>query len=146
MSNDKKEYYAPMHTAEHILNGTIVKLFGCKRSENCHIERKKSKCDFQLSKAPSEDEIKLLEKTVIEVIKQNLDIHEKFYTFDEASNIFDLHRINKSENTKVRIISIGEYDDCPCIGEHVSNTAEIKDFRITTTSFENGIFRVRFKI
>ena len=37
---------APMHTAEHLLNATMVKTFGCPRSRNAHIERKKSKCDI----------------------------------------------------------------------------------------------------
>ncbi len=40
MEVSKKDYYAPMHTAEHILNGIMVKMFGCFRSENCHIEKK----------------------------------------------------------------------------------------------------------
>ena len=33
---------APMHTAEHLLNATMVKTFGCPRSRNAHLERKKS--------------------------------------------------------------------------------------------------------
>jgi len=43
-----KEEYPPMHTAEHILNATMVRMFGCPRSRNAHIERKKSKCDYEL--------------------------------------------------------------------------------------------------
>ena len=41
---------APMHTAEHLLNATMVKTFGCPRSRNAHIERKKSKCDYILNR------------------------------------------------------------------------------------------------
>lgn len=33
---------APMHTAEHLLNATMVKTFGCPRSRNAHIEKKKA--------------------------------------------------------------------------------------------------------
>ncbi len=146
--SEKKNYYAPMHTAEHILNGTMVKMFACERSENCHIERKKSKCDFVLEKAPTEEEIKLLEQKIKDVISQNLDVTEKILSFDEADKLFNLKRINKEQNPKVRIISIGNYDDCPCIGQHVKNTSELANFRITTTSFneETKIFRVRFKV
>ena len=46
----------------------------------------------------------------------------------------------------VRIIHMGTYDACPCIGEHVKSTGEIGVFRITTTSFEAGILRIRFKL
>ncbi len=44
---------APMHTAEHLLNATMVKTFGCPRSRNAHIERKKSKCDYILPTCPT---------------------------------------------------------------------------------------------
>ena len=37
-----KAEYPPMHTAEHILNQTMVRMFGCPRSKNAHIERKNS--------------------------------------------------------------------------------------------------------
>ena len=37
---------APMHTTEHIVNRTMVNLFGCERAVSAHIERKKSKLDF----------------------------------------------------------------------------------------------------
>ncbi len=146
--SEKKNYYAPMHTAEHILNRTMVNMFACERSENCHIERKKSRCDFKLDKAPSEAQIDLLKQNIKTVIEQHCDVNEKILTYEEAAKTFNLKRINKDENPTVRIISIGNYDDCPCIGEHVSNTKEILNFRITTTSYdeETKIFRVRFKV
>lgn len=142
----KKNYHAPMHTAEHILNRTMVNMFSCERSENCHIERKKSKCDFKLDKAPTESEIKQLEDTIKEIVAKELNVTEKLLDFDEANKLFNLKRITKENNPKVRIISIGDYDDCPCIGKHISNTREIINFRITTTSYNEGVFRVRYKI
>jgi len=134
-----------MHTAEHILNGTMVKMFGCKRSENCHIEKKKSKCDFILEKEPTSQQIKDLETKINEVIKLNLPVSFKFVDYKTASQDFKL-RIKENDNQPVRIISVGDYDHCPCIGEHVQNTSEIGTFVITTTTFENNIFRIRFKL
>jgi misacylated tRNA(Ala) deacylase len=124
----------------------MVRMFGCKRSENCHVERKKSKCDFELNSPPNEETVRLLESTVREVIEQGLDVTEMIYPFEEAEKMFDLHRVNKEQNPTIRIISVGGYDHCPCIGEHVKNTSEIPDFRITSWNYENGIFRVRFKV
>ncbi len=144
--SEKKNYYAPMHTAEHILNRTMVNMFGCERSENCHIERKKSKCDFKIKKAPTEEEIKSIEQKIKDVISQNIDITEKILDFEEADKLFNLKRITKEQNPTVRIISIGDYDDCPCIGQHVKNTSELANFRITTATYNEGIFRVRFKV
>ena len=50
-------YFSPVHTAEHLLNATIVKMFGCPRSRNAHIERKKSKCDYLLPGCPTDAQL-----------------------------------------------------------------------------------------
>ena len=47
---------APMHTTEHIVNRTMVNLFGCERAVSAHIERKKSKLDFALPTCPTKEE------------------------------------------------------------------------------------------
>ncbi|KAA5438435.1 hypothetical protein F2Y83_04575, partial [Bacteroides cellulosilyticus] len=53
---------APMHTCEHIVNRTMMNLFGCGRSVSAHIERKKSKLDYALETAPTEEDVKRLEE------------------------------------------------------------------------------------
>ena len=63
-----KEEYPPMHTAEHILNQTMVRMFGCPRSRNAHIERKKSKCDYLLAECPTQEQVQAIEDKVNEVI------------------------------------------------------------------------------
>ena len=57
-----KQEYPPMHTVEHILNQTMVRMFGCPRSRNAHIERKKSKCDYELAEAPSQGQMEEIER------------------------------------------------------------------------------------
>jgi glycosidase len=44
-AHDKDEF-PPAHTAEHLLNQLMCRMFGCKRSSNAHIERKKSKISY----------------------------------------------------------------------------------------------------
>ncbi len=141
----KKNYYAPMHTAEHILNRTMVNFFGCDRSFNSHIERKKSKVDYKLDVAPTDEQIKEVEQKVNEIIKQNLDITEEFISYEEAEKKYKL-KVNKADNPTIRIVNVGDYDDCPCIGEHVKNTAEIGEFKILSYDFNDGILRLRFKV
>ena len=34
LNDHNKQEYPPMHTAEHLLNATMVKTFGCPRSRN----------------------------------------------------------------------------------------------------------------
>lgn len=146
LNEHNKQEYPPMHTCEHIVNRTIVNLFGCGRAVSAHIERKKSKLDFALPSAPSEQEIQEIEAKVNEVISQHLDITTEFITQQEAVNRFDLKRLPENASETVRIVKVGDYDECLCIGAHVQNTAEIGTFKIISHDYKEGIFRMRFKL
>ncbi len=141
-----------MHTAEHILNATMVKMFGCPRSKNAHIERKKSKCDYILEKEPSAEQIQAIERRVNEVIDMHLPVTVEFMAREEAAHIVDLSKLPEDASQTLRIVRIGDYDACACIGAHVSNTSEIAPFKIISADFtpgeegNSGRWRVRFKL
>ena len=80
LNDHNKQEYPPMHTAEHLLNATMVKTFGCPRSRNAHIERKKSKCDYILSSCPTAEQIQSIEEIVNEAISQNLPVTVEYMT------------------------------------------------------------------
>ena len=140
LNEHNKQEYPPMHTCEHIVNRTMVNIFGCGRAVSAHIERKKSKLDFALPKAPS------VEKTVNEVIARHLPVTTEFITQEEAVGRFDLKRLPDNASDTVRIVRVGDYDECLCIGLHVTNTSEIGTFRIISSDYKDGIFRIRFKL
>ena len=141
-----KEEYPPMHTAEHILNGTMVRLFGCPRSRNAHIERKKSKCDYLLDTCPTEEEVARIEAAVNEVIGRHLDVTVEFMPRSEAAALVDLSKLPEDASETLRIVRVGAYDACACIGAHVKNTAEIGTFKILSHDFADGRWRVRWKV
>ena len=114
-----KEEYPPMHTAEHILNATMVRMFGCPRSRNAHIERKKSKCDYLLPGAPTEDQVRAIEAAVNEVISRNLPVTIEYLPKEEAAGIVDLSKLPEDVSETLRIVRVGDYDACACIGAHV---------------------------
>jgi len=146
LNEHNKQEYPPMHTAEHILNATMVRTFGCPRSKNAHIERKKSKCDYELTTAPTEEQLQEVEAKMNEVIARHLPVSIEFMTREEAARSVDLSKLPEEVSKTLRIVKIGDYDACACIGTHVSNTAEIGTFRITTHSYADGILRLRFKL
>jgi len=141
-----KSYDPQMHTAEHILNQSMVRMFGCGRSFSSHIEKKKSKCDYHFERALTSDEELGLVNQVNEVIRHNLEVKEYFLTLEEAATKFNLSRLPEGSGEEVRIVTVGDYDTCPCIGPHVKNSSEIGVFQLVSTSCENGILRVRFKL
>ena len=141
-----KEEYPPMHTAEHILNGTMVRLFGCPRSRNAHIERKKSKCDYLLDACPTDEEVARIEAAVNEVIGRNLDVTIEYMPRSEAAALVDLSKLPEDASETLRIVRVGDYDACACIGAHVKNTAEIGTFKILSHDYADGRWRVRWKV
>ena len=141
-----KQYNPQMHSAEHILNQTMVRMFDCGRSFSNHIEKKKSKCDYHFERNLTEAEISELNERVNQTIQRNLPVVEEFVTRDEANDKFNLERLPESAGETIRIIKIGDYDACLCSGLHVSNTEEIGSFKIISTDFNNGVLRIRFKL
>ena len=135
-----------MHSAEHILNQTMDRMYQCGRCFNAHIERKKSKCDYHFAKALTGDEIEAIQSRVNQVIRSDLPVSEQFISKSEAKHRFNTEKLPYDAGERIRIISIGDYDHCPCIGPHVKSTAEIGEFRITSTAFEDGVLRIRYKL
>ncbi|WP_195571706.1 alanyl-tRNA editing protein [Bacteroides nordii] len=139
---------APMHSVEHILNATMVKTFGCPRSRTAHIEKKKSKCDYELSSCPTDEQIQAVEDKVNEVINQHLPVTIEFMLKEEAKDIVDLSKLPEDASETLRIVRIGNYDACACIGLHVENTSEIDTFKIISHDYdeEKKVLRIRFKL
>ena len=146
INEHNKQEYPPMHTAEHILNATMVRMFGCPRSRNAHIERKKSKCDYELAQAPSAEQVAQIEATVNEVIARHLPVTVAYVPHAEAEGLVDLSKLPEGVSDTLRIVRVGDYDVCACAGAHVENTSEIGTFKILSHDFEDGRWRVRWKV
>ncbi|MDX9728992.1 MAG: hypothetical protein RBT50_06990 [Bacteroidales bacterium] len=141
-----KDYNSAMHTAEHILNSVMDKMYHCGRSFNSHIESKKSKCDYRIRKGLSDKEVMAVEKTVNEIIKLSIPVGEELVSRREADEKYYTGKLPDDAGEMIRIITIGNFDACPCIGQHVSNTSEIGSFSITSADFNEGVLRIRFKL
>lgn len=154
MSNDiilndhNKEEFPPAHTAEHLLNQTMIRIFGCERSFNAHIERKKSKMSFHLDHKPSRQEEKEIERRMQELIEEDLPVTFEFVTRDTLPDGVSPDRLPDNASEAIRLVRIGDYDVCPCIGKHVRSTAQIGRFEMLGTNWDEHehSFRVRFKI
>ncbi len=141
-----KQYHPQMHSAEHILNQTMVRMFNCGRSFSNHIEKKKSKCDYHFERDLTGAELEEIERRVNEVIQNDLKVVEEFISKDDAEKEYNLTKLPDEAGDTIRIIKIGDYDACPCSGLHVSHTKEIGRFKIISTGYDDGKLRVRFKL
>jgi len=135
-----------MHSAEHLLNQTMVRMFNCGRSFNAHLEKKKSKCDYHFDRELSSEELSQIEERVNEQIGADLSVSDGHLSFEEAKEQYDLGKLPEEIPDTIRIVKIGDYDACACIGAHVKSTAEIGSFRIVSSSFNENVLRIRFKL
>ena len=148
LNEHNKEEFPPAHTAEHLLNQTMIRLFGCERSYNAHIERKKSKMSFHLDHKPSRQEEREIEREMQRLIDEDLPVTFEYVTRDEIPDDVTLDRLPDDASETIRLVRIGDYDVCPCIGKHVRSTSQIGQFEMLGTNWDEHerSFRVRFKI
>ena len=141
-----KEEFPPAHTAEHLLNQTMGRMFGCERSRNSHIERKKSKINFLIDRPLTQEEVAAVEQKINELIAADLPVTYEFVTRDNIPAGVTLAKLPDNASDTLRIVRIGDYDICACLGTHVKSTREIGNFRITSTSYNEGSFRIVYKV
>lgn len=147
LNDHNKQEYPPSHTAEHLLNQTMIRMFGCERSRNAHIERKKSKISWPLPECPTEEQVQEIERRMNEVISQGLPVTYEFATRDNLPPEVDTSKLPDDASATLRLVRIGDYDVCACIGAHVENTREIGTFKINSWRYdEHGVFRIVFKL
>ncbi|MGM9803793.1 MAG: hypothetical protein ACI308_06395 [Muribaculaceae bacterium] len=141
-----KDEFPPAHTAEHILNGTMVKMFGCQRAHTAHVERKKSKLDYDFPRALTPQEVAAIEERVNQVIAADMPVTVEYVQQSQVAQIFDLSRLPQDATQTVRIVRVGDYDQCLCAGSHVEHTAQIGHFRISSTRYQDGVLRLVFRL
>jgi len=148
LNDHNKDEFPPAHTAEHLLNQVMNRLFGCERSANAHIERKKSKMTFLLDHKPSRQEEKEIERMMKQVIEDDLPVTFEYVTQDELPEGVSMDRLPDDVSETIRLVRIGDFDVCPCIGKHVRSTAQIGRFEMLGTNWDEHehTFRVRFKV
>ncbi len=148
LNEHDKDEFPPAHTAEHLLNQLMTRMFGCERSNNAHIERKKSKMSYVLDHKPTRQEEKAIEVEMNSLIDADMPV-----TYDEVDRKhlpegLSLDRLPKDASATIRIVRIGDYDICPCIGKHVRSTSQIGKFVLLGTNWDemSHMFRIRFKV
>ena len=145
---EREVAFPPAHTAEHLLNQVMVRMFGCERSYNAHIERKKSKMSFHLDHKPSRQEEKEIERQMLSLIEDDLPVTFEYCTLQTLPEDINRERLPEDVGDEIRLVRIGDFDVCPCIGKHVRSTAQIGRFEMLGTNWDEHerSFRVRFKI
>ena len=145
---EREVSFPPAHTAEHLLNQTMVRMFDCRRSDNAHVERKKSKITYVLERKPDRKQEREIERRMNELIAEDLPVTFEMVSRDDLPEEVDLSRLPDDTAQTIRLVRIGDYDVCACIGKHVRSTGQIGHFEMLGTNWDEHqhTFRIRFKV
>ena len=127
----KRYSHMQMHTSQHLVSAVVNESYGSDTVGN-QIGQAKSRIDFKPLKL-SVDQLNDLEDEVNTYIDKDLkvEISEKDRTELEnnpdirSSMSSGLWKMLPSSVKRLRVISIGDIDVCPCAGTHVRSLSEI---------------------
>ena len=83
-----------------------------------------------------------------ELIAEDMPVSFQFVDRDHIPAGITLDRLPGEASEMLRLVRIGDYDICPCIGRHVRSTAQIGRFEMLGTNWDEltRTFRIRFKV
>jgi alanyl-tRNA synthetase len=126
------------HTATHLLHKVLRDMFGTQLHQTgSNITPERVRFDFNFDRNLTTDEIKKVEETVNQKIKENLPVHFEMLPLEKAkqTNAIGLFDEKYGQTVKVYFIGPKTKDQRPysvefCGGPHVKFTSEIKSFKI----------------
>jgi misacylated tRNA(Ala) deacylase len=128
---DRRYSHMKMHTSQHLVSAVVSENYGSDTVGN-QIGGDKSRIDFKPLKLSNSD-INMLQDEVNDYIKKDLKIDINEADRSDLENNPDIRssmssglwKMLPSSVKKLRVISIGDIDVCPCAGTHVRSLSEI---------------------
>ena len=89
-----------------------------------------------------------MERRMNELIEEDLPVTCELVDRYNLPEGIDLSRLPDDYSSVIRLVRIGHFDLCPCVGKHVRSTGQIGRFVVLGTTWDETArsFRIRFKI
>ena len=136
------------HTATHILLSSLQKVLGPQVEQaGSYVGSDRLRFDFNHFQAMTAEEISKVEEMVNDVVLQALPVETKVLGIEDAKKLGATAIFGEKYGEVVRVVAVGDFND-PfdlefCGGTHLSNSAQIGQFRIVSESgIAAGIRRI----
>lgn len=127
------------HTATHLMHQALRDMFGTQLHQSgSNITSERIRFDFNFERKLTDEEIKQLEDTVNEKIKENLPVHFEMIPTEQAMKMGAIGLFTDTYQETSKIYFIGGDSKAPekaysiefCGGPHVDFTSKLKSFKI----------------
>lgn len=126
---------ASNHSATHLLHAALRQVLGTHVTQaGSLVDAEKLRFDFSHNKPTGKDELETIEKLVNEQISAGLRVQPSLMTYKEAIASGAMALFGEKYGDQVRVLKMGEFSTELCGGTHVSNTNEIRLFKIVSES------------
>ncbi|HEK6068525.1 TPA: threonine--tRNA ligase [Staphylococcus aureus] len=127
------------HSTAHLMAHAIKRLYGNVKFGVGPVIEGGFYYDFDIDQNISSDDFEQIEKTIKQIVNENMKIERKVVSRDEAKELFsnDEYKLELidaiPEDENVTLYSQGDFTDL-CRGVHVPSTAKIKEFKLLSTA------------
>ncbi|HDG2616012.1 TPA: threonine--tRNA ligase [Staphylococcus aureus] len=127
------------HSTAHLMAHAIKRLYGNVKFGVGPVIEGGFYYDFDIDQNISSDDFEQIEKTMKQIVNENMKIERKVVSRDEAKELFsnDEYKLELidaiPEDENVILYSQGDFTDL-CRGVHVPSTAKIKEFKLLSTA------------
>ncbi|MEJ3547896.1 threonine--tRNA ligase [Staphylococcus aureus] len=127
------------HSTAHLMAHAIKRLYGNVKFGVGPVIEGGFYYDFDIDQNISSDDFEQIEKTMKQIVNENMKIEQKMVSRDEAKELFsnDEYKLELidaiPEDENVTLYSQGDFTDL-CRGVHVPSTAKIKEFKLLSTA------------
>ncbi|HDK2995024.1 TPA: threonine--tRNA ligase [Staphylococcus aureus] len=127
------------HSTAHLMAHAIKRLYGNVKFGVGPVIESGFYYDFDIDQNISSDDFEQIEKTMKQIVNENMKIERKVVSRDEAKELFsnDEYKLELidaiPEDENVTLYSQGDFTDL-CRGVHVPSTAKIKEFKLLSTA------------
>ncbi len=142
---DHSETITKLHTATHLLQAALRKVLGDEVTQmGSNITDERLRFDFTFSRKLTPEEVAEVEKTINEIVSQDLEVTQRFMPYDDAITQGALAFFKENYGEEVSVYSVGDFSLELCGGPHVERTGNLGKFKITKQKkIGAGIMRIR---
>jgi alanyl-tRNA synthetase len=144
VSSTERRRTAANHSATHLLHAALRKTLGTHVTQaGSLVDSTKTRFDFTHNKAMTSEEVQKVESLVNEEIAKSVQVQAQVMKHQEAIQAGAMALFGEKYGDEVRVLKMGDFSTELCGGTHVTNTSQIRMFKVVSEGgVSSGVRRI----